>query len=510
MTLGSIVDRSRTLEPAARQSLLASGLADRPVRDVTHDSRAVHPDTVFVAIAGARADGAVFAADAVRRGAVAVAAARDPGLDPGTVWLPTTNPRLSLAELASIVHGDPSQELLLVGVTGTNGKTTTAYLLASVFDAAGLPSGRLGTVSFRVGPSPSDERDASHTTPEASDVQRFLREMVTRGCRACAMEVSSHALAQGRAEFLRFRAAIFTNLTRDHLDFHGDMTAYFAAKRRLFEMLPDDAPAVVNVDDPNGAELAAALPHVVTFGVDRPADVRPGPIAFTLEGLAFDVITPSGSLSIRSPLVGRPNVYNILGVVAAAIALGLDRAAIERGISALDLVPGRFQIVSRASDDVRVVVDYAHTDDALRHLLETARAVTAGRVMVVFGCGGDRDKSKRPLMGAVAARLADRVVLTSDNPRSEDPDRILDDIVRGLAPTVEPGAPLRAVTPFVREPDRRQAIDLAIRSAVPGDLVVIAGKGHEKYQVVGGRTLPFDDVDVARAALAHRRSASKV
>jgi UDP-N-acetylmuramoyl-L-alanyl-D-glutamate--2,6-diaminopimelate ligase len=494
----------------ANERLAASPLANSTVTTVTHDSRAVSRGAVFVAVPGLRTDGAKFASEAVKRGAIAIVAERDPGVSTDVPWLPVSNARVALAELAGVLYGHPSRELTLAGVTGTNGKTTTTYLLASVFDAAALPSGRLGTVSFRVGPSAADERDASHTTPEASEIQRMLREMVTRGCKACAMEVSSHALAQHRADELVFAVAIFTNLTRDHLDFHGDMSQYFAAKRRLFEMLPAGAAAVVNVDDPKGVELAETLPRVLTYAIDRAADVRATGIASTLQGLAFDVATPTGTLSIRSPLIGRPNVYNILGVVGAATALGLSPAAIERGIAALEGVPGRFQVVSTTTDNVQVVVDYAHTDDALKHLLETARTLTSGRIITVFGCGGDRDKTKRPLMGAVAARLSDFVVLTSDNPRSEDPGRILDDIMRGLSPTPEPGAPSRPRTAFVRQPDRRVAIDLAVRTAEPGDLVVIAGKGHERYQVIGDRTLPFDDVEVARAALVNRRSAPKV
>jgi UDP-N-acetylmuramoyl-L-alanyl-D-glutamate--2,6-diaminopimelate ligase len=398
----------------------------------------------------------------------------------------------------------------VVGVTGTNGKTTCAHLLAAVFDAAGLSSGRIGTVSFRVGPSAADEREASHTTPEAPDVQAMLARMLDRGCTACAMEVSSHALALHRVDGLRFAAAIFTNLTRDHLDFHGDMQRYFAAKRQLFTMLPDGAPAAVNVDDPRGQELAASLPRVVTYGLERPADVRARHVEYSLEGLAFDVETSKGALSIRSPLIGRPNVSNILAVVAAAVALDLPLNAIERGIAALDRVPGRFEVVSTSADDVRVVVDYAHTDDALKNLLETARPLASGRLVTLFGCGGDRDRSKRPLMGAVAGRLSDFVVLTSDNPRTEDPERILDEIVRGLDPTPEPGAPRRTGTPYLRIRDRREAIDRAVRAAQPGDLVLIAGKGHETYQVIGERALPFDDVEAARAALAQRRSASRV
>ncbi len=510
MTLGALLAAARTLAPGASALVEAAGRGETNVTGVTHDSRAVSRGTIFVAIRGLRADGATFAADAIKRGALAVVS-ESPAPDGASVpWLRTTDARLALAELAAIIHGHPSEALTLVGVTGTNGKTTTAYLLASVFDAAGLPCGRLGTVTFRVGPSPADEHDASHTTPEASDLERLLRDMVTRGCRACAMEVSSHALVLDRVAYLRFAAAIFTNLTRDHLDFHGDMQQYFAAKRRLFEMLPAGAPAIVNVDDPRGRELATSLPRVVTYGIDRDADVRAHDVHSSLEGLAFDVDTPRGPIAMRSPLVGRPNVYNILAAAAAALALDVPIDAIERGISALDHVPGRFQIVSTPTDDVRVVVDYAHTDDALKNLLETARPLAEGRVITVFGCGGDRDRTKRPLMGAVAARLSDLVVLTSDNPRSEDPQRIIDEVKRGLSPTPEPGAPARASTPSVTILDRRLAIEHAVRAARPGDLVLIAGKGHEKYQVIGDRTLPFDDVEVARTALGQRRAAPRV
>ena len=510
MTLGALVAAARTLAPDARARVEQSGRQTAAVATVAHDSRAVSPGSIFVAIRGQRADGAKFAADAVKRGAVAIVAESAAPAGFPVPWIKTTDARLALAELAAIFYGRPSDSLTVVGVTGTNGKTTTTYLLASVFDAAGMPCGRIGTVTFRIGSGAGDERDASHTTPEASEIQRLLREMVDRGSKACAMEVSSHALVLHRVANMRFAAAIFTNLTRDHLDFHGDMAQYFAAKRRLFEMLPAGAPAIVNVDDPKGAELAASLPRVTTFAIDRPADVRATHLHSSLEGLAFTVETPRGTIDMRSPLVGRPNVYNILGVVAAASALDLPARAIEEGIARLERVPGRFQIVSASTDDVRVVVDYAHTDDALKNLLETARPLSPGRLITVFGCGGDRDRTKRPLMGAVAGRLSDFVVLTSDNPRSEDPGRIIEEIKLGLAPAPEPGAPKRHTTPFATSPDRRLAIEQAIRSAKPGDLVIIAGKGHEKYQFIGDRTLPFDDVEAARAALGQRRAASKV
>jgi UDP-N-acetylmuramoyl-L-alanyl-D-glutamate--2,6-diaminopimelate ligase len=510
MTLGELVAAARTLAPDASAAVEAAGQAATEVTGVTHDSRSVTPGSVFVAIKGQQADGAEFAADAVARGAVAVVAEGSMTSVGAAPWLVADSARSALAELSAIVHGRPSDDLLVVGVTGTNGKTTTTYLMASVFDAAGLPCGRLGTVSIRVGASAGFERDASHTTPEASDLQGLLREMVTNGCRACAMEASSHALVLDRVAELRFSAAIFTNLTRDHLDFHGDMSRYFAAKRRLFDLLPDGAPAIVNIDDPRGEVLASAMNPVVTYAIDRPADVRAQALHSTLEGLAFEIDTPRGPIAIRSPLVGRPNAYNILGVVATAIALGLPTESIEQGITALECVPGRFQQVSGSTDDVRVVVDYAHTDDALKNVLETARALNPHRLISVFGCGGDRDRTKRPLMGAVAARLSDVVVLTSDNPRSEEPVRIIEDISRGLKPTSNPEEPRHETVQVLTVPDRRQAVEQAIRDAEPGDLVVIAGKGHEKYQVVGDRTLPFDDVEVARTALGQRRAASQV
>ncbi len=509
MTLGQLVASARTLAPDARTLIERSGRQQAPVSGVVHDSRAASTGAVFVAIRGQRSDGAEYAAAAISRGAVAVVAEVPAPASVAVPWIRTTDARLALAELAAILYGHPSERLTVVGVTGTNGKTTVTYLMASVFDAAQLPCGRIGTVSVRVGPRASDEQDASHTTPEASEVQRLLAEMAERGCKACAMEVSSHALVLQRVATVQFAAAIFTNLTRDHLDFHGDMQQYFEAKRRLFEMLPAGAPAIVNVDDPRGLELSRTQPRALTYAIDRPADVQAGALHSSLDGLLFEAKTPRGSITIQSPLVGRPNAYNLLAVVATAIALDLPTDAIETGLARLNRVPGRFQVVSEPGDDVRVVVDYAHTDDALKNLLETARSLATGRVITVFGCGGDRDRTKRPLMGAVAARLSDLVVLTSDNPRSEDPDRIIEEIKRGIVPPAQPGAPKRAGTPFVTLTDRRAAIEYAVLEAKPGDLVLIAGKGHEKYQVIGTRTLPFDDVEVAWGALGNRRAAGR-
>lgn len=510
MTLGALVAAARALAPDARHRVTRHGADAAQVTGVTHDSRAVTPGAVFVAIRGQRADGAAFVEAAQAAGAVAAVGEGEAPAGVTLPWISAPDARLALADLAAAFHGQPSDSLTVVGVTGTNGKTTTTYLLASVFDAAGWPCGRVGTVTVRTGPHPSDEVPASQTTPEASDVQRLLREMVTRGCRACAMEVSSHALVLERVAFTRFAAAIFTNLTRDHLDFHGDMQAYFAAKQRLFDLLPAGAPAILNIDDPRGAELAARVSHPVTFGISKAADVRPGAVQLSLDGIACDVTTPSGTLAVRSSLVGWPNVSNILGVVATAVSLGIPKDAIEAGLANLDGVPGRFQVVSGSTDDVRVVVDYAHTDDALKNLLETARPLTHGRLITVFGCGGDRDKTKRPLMGAVAARLSDLVVLTSDNPRSEDSARIVDDIKRGIVMPLDPAAPKRTGTPLLVHLDRRVAIEQAIRASQAGDVVLIAGKGHEKTQTIGAKVAPFDDVDVARSALSQRRAAPRV
>jgi UDP-N-acetylmuramoyl-L-alanyl-D-glutamate--2,6-diaminopimelate ligase len=492
---------------AFRSRVLAAG-ADANVSGVAYDSRSVTPGAVFVALRGANADGARFAPQAVAKRAIAVVAESPAPTGVAVPWIQVANARDALAALSAAFYRNPTEELALVGITGTNGKTTTSYILASIFEAAGIKCGRIGTIGYKVG---GREVDASRTTPEAPDLQQMFRGMLAQGCGACVMEVSSHALSLRRVDYLRFAAGIFTNLTRDHLDFHGDMEAYFQAKRRLFELLPDGAVGVINLDDRRGADMAAASRRPVTYAIEGAADVRPGPLTFSLDGLTFDIRTPRGAIHVRSRLVGRPNAYNIIAASAAAMALDLPFSAIEAGISAVEHVPGRFHVVSEPRDDVRVIVDYAHTDDALKNLLETARPLASARVITVFGCGGDRDRTKRPLMGAVAARLSDLVIVTSDNPRSEAPERIIEEIRRGIVMPAERVAPKgKHGTPSMAIVDRREAIEKAIREARPGDLVLIAGKGHEKYQVIGDRTLPFDDVDVARGALAKRRSGSRV
>jgi UDP-N-acetylmuramoyl-L-alanyl-D-glutamate--2,6-diaminopimelate ligase len=495
VTLQAVLE---TLAPVtAGGPALAAAASEARVTAVAYDSRRVAQGAVFVALRGLKADGALFAPQALARGAIAIVAETPPPDGVTAPWLTVADARLALALLADRFYEHPSRQMRVVGVTGTNGKTTTAYLLASILDAAGLAAGMLGTVAYRIG---GEEREASRTTPEAPDVQLLLREMIDRGCRSAVMEVSSHALSLKRVDAMRFAAGVFTNLTRDHLDFHADMEGYFAAKRRLFELLPRDAPGIVNADDPRAAALVEVCGRPITYGINRPADVTPGPIEIALGGLAFDIRTPRGAVAIRSRLVGRPNVYNILAATATAVALDVPADAIARGVKELAGVPGRFEVVSAPGDDVTVVVDYAHTDDALRNLLETARPLAPQRLITVFGCGGDRDRTKRPLMGMVAARLSDVVIVTSDNPRSEDPARIIEEIRRGIPPGS--GGPAREVLEVV---DRAEAIDRAVTMAGAGDVVLIAGKGHEKYQQIGGRVLPFDDGEAGRAALARRR-----
>jgi UDP-N-acetylmuramoyl-L-alanyl-D-glutamate--2,6-diaminopimelate ligase len=501
----------RALPAGAQQVRLDERVGATTIAGVAYDSRRAGPGVVFVALRGLRADGVAFAQDAIARGAVAVVAESPPPQGVTVPWIQVPDAREALAALAAEYFGRPSGQLTLVGITGTNGKTTTSYVLASIFEAAGLKCGRIGTVGYRIG---DREVEAARTTPEAPELQRMLRDMVSQRCAACVMEVSSHALSLKRAHHVRFAAAVFTNLTRDHLDFHRDMEEYFAAKLRLFQLLPDDGLGVVNMDDRRGAAFVAATRRPVTYAIDAAADVRPGPLTFTLDGLEFDVRTPRGTLHVRSRLVGRPNAYNILAALSTAMALDIPFGAIEAGITNLANVPGRFQLVSSPTDDVRVVVDYAHTDDALKNLLETARSLATGRIITVFGCGGDRDRTKRPLMGAVAARLSDLVVVTSDNPRSEPAAAIIEEIKRGIVVpadrTPAKGTPGPRATPYLAIVDRREAIERAVTEARRGDLVLIAGKGHEKYQVIGDRVLPFDDVEAARAALDRRRTGSRV
>ena len=492
-TLQELVEQVGLTDSASRPR--GSAIA---VSGVAYDSRAIKGGEIFVAVKGANHDGASFANDARARGAAAVVSQEEAPANWPMPWVRVDDARVALARLAKAFYGNPSRELLVVGTTGTNGKTTTTYLIEAVLREAGIPCGRVSSVSYRIR---DDIRAAERTTPEAPDLQCMLRGMVDTGDQGCALEVSSHALELKRTEGVEFNAAVFTNLTRDHLDFHGDMTEYFAAKRRLFDALDVRAPSVINVDDKFGRQLVASVSRPVTYALDAQADVRPDRIELSDNGMVLDVRTPRGTLSLRSRLLGRSNAYNIVAAAALGTALTLPFRAIERGLASVERVPGRMELVSHLSDDVRVIVDFAHTDDAMKGLLEAARELTTGRLITVFGCGGDRDRTKRPLMGTVAGRLSDLVVVTSDNPRSEEPEAIVRDVESGL---------MTGDSEWVKVLDRAEAIGFAVREARPGDLVVVAGKGHERYQTVQDRTLPFEDAVVVRQALARRRTESRV
>jgi UDP-N-acetylmuramoyl-L-alanyl-D-glutamate--2,6-diaminopimelate ligase len=476
------------------------GAPPTSVSSITGDSRRVEPGGCFVAVPGFKQDGRRFIADAVGRGAAVVVTEGEPIADLSVAQVLVPSVRVSLAQLAGAFYGHPSRQLTLVGITGTNGKTTTSYLVEALLRARGLATGVIGTIQYVLG---DETRPAGQTTPEALELQAMLAHMRDHGVRGVAMEVSSHALALARAEGLALDVALFTNLTQDHLDFHGTLESYRLAKRHLFELLaasPKRArTAVVNGDDPAGASMVNGLDlTVLAFGLGPSANVRAVEHASSLEGIGMTVDTPRGRVALTSPLIGEHNVMNLLGAVGAGLALGLEPPAIATALAAVGTVPGRFEQV-RAGQPFLVVVDYAHTPDALERVLTTARKLTRGRLAVVFGCGGDRDRGKRPLMGGIAARLSDRVWVTSDNPRSERPGAIIDEIVGGVR---KAGV---AESRYATEPDRTAAIRAALDWARPGDTVVIAGKGHETYQVVGTDVLPFDDRDVARRILSGRQ-----
>jgi UDP-N-acetylmuramoyl-L-alanyl-D-glutamate--2,6-diaminopimelate ligase len=465
---------------------------DLEILDLAYDNRRVRPGTLFFCVPGMTRDGHEFAADAIERGAAALVVERELRLGVPEVKVPSV--REAMAPAAARFNGDPSATLQVVGVTGTNGKTTTAFLTRALLEADGRQTGLLGTVKSVIG---GTEHEVERTTPEAIDLQRDFRRMLDGGDVACAIEVSSHALELHRADAIHFRAAVFTNLTQDHLDFHPTMEEYFLAKRRLFTD-GRSAAAIVNADDDYGSRLAselAAAGGVVTFALDRDADYRAVDVHTDLTGSRYRIETPDGSAEVRTALRGTFNVYNVLAALAAVRSLGVSLDSAVAALETAGLVPGRFEPVD-AGQPFAVLVDYAHTPDSLENVLRAARGLLSDngtRLHVVFGCGGDRDRGKRPLMGEIARRLADHVIVTSDNPRSEDPEAIISEILAGSGHDVEHNA------------DRREAIAAAIASADAGDVVVIAGKGHEQGQEFKeGRKVPFDDVAVAREALTAR------
>lgn len=460
-----------------------------PVGAVVYDSRRASQGSLFVAIRGLAADGNRFIEAARRKGAVAVASEEPP--HPGIPWLRVPDARVALALLSAANLGNPAASCDLVGVTGTNGKTTTTVLIHEVLRAVGDTPGLVGTLHYKVG---DQVVDSARTTPESSDLQGLFRKMVDAGCRRVVMEVSSHALALERVAGCTFRVAVFTNLTRDHLDFHGTMDGYFAAKRRLFaERLAADGTAILNADDDRVEDLRAASGgRVWTYSIDGPADLRVRNLRLDLDGARYSVDTPEGEVVIESRLLGRFNVSNTLAALGAVLALGVPKAIAARVLGELPGVPGRLERIDMGQP-FAVVVDYAHTDDGMKQLLETVRNLRPRRILTVLGCGGDRDRTKRPLMGMVAARLSDQVFVTSDNPRSEPPEVIAEEILRGISTAQR--SHVRTIL------DRRDAIEAALAMAGPGDAVVIAGKGHETTQTIRDRVTPFDDRVVAREIL---------
>jgi UDP-N-acetylmuramoyl-L-alanyl-D-glutamate--2,6-diaminopimelate ligase len=487
---------------------------DPIVRGVSHDSRAVTAGDVFVALRGAQADGHDFLGQALALGAVAVVVeALPPGLDlRGRPAIVVADTRRALAALATRFYGEPSAELTLIGVTGTNGKTSTTYLVESILGRAGRSVGLIGTVESRFG---GKHRRALNTTPESLDLQMSLRDMRNRGAEAVVMEVSSHGLELGRVDGCQFGVGAFTNLTQDHLDFHGTMAAYLAAKELLFtRYLAKGGLAVINVDDPAGPGLARSAARagaaVVRVSRGAEAEVRLEAADVRMQGTRARIVLPSGRLELEVPLLGDFNLENVLVACGIASALGVARDAIAAGVAACPQVPGRVERVGAVdAAQPTVLVDYAHTPDAVDKLLRTLRPLTRGRLVCVFGCGGDRDRAKRPLMAAAVARGCDLAVATSDNPRSEDPLAILRDVEGGLQglERVAPEALGSAQRAYALVVDRRAAIALALALARPDDTVVIAGKGHEDYQIIGGERLPFSDCDEARRALARRGTA---
>jgi len=471
------------------------GDLETEIPGLAYDSRKVSPGFVFVAVRGMQTDGNQFIPQAIVKGAGGIVSSLPPNEAIAVPWVQVHDEREALACLAANFYCHPTTELQLIGITGTNGKTTTAYIVESVLRAAGHMAAVLGTIEYR---GPGIHYAAERTTPESPDLQDFFRRVADAGWRYAVMEVSSHAIELKRASGLRFDVAVFTNLSRDHLDFHGDMRSYFAQKKKLFQGLNGITPRVLvlNHDDPHYRDLRSIDPtRVISYGMESAADIYPLEHDFRWGGTDAIYKTPMGNMEIHSTLVGTPNLYNIGAAIGVAAALGIPADAVGRGIEALPNVPGRFELIQRGQP-FRVIVDYAHTDDALEKVLKSAREFTSGQLIVVFGCGGDRDRSKRPLMGAVAANNSDYAIVTSDNPRSEDPASIIGEIEQGLKHAgASPGSNYAVCV------DRREAIRLAFDRARTGDTVVVAGKGHETYQTIGKQSFVFDDRVVASELL---------
>ena len=483
MKLGELLERVQPVEMGVDRNTEITSLA--------YDSRRVDKGCVFFAVHGEKTDGHLFIDEAIRRGAVAIVSEREAPSGLAAQWIRVGKIRRALSEAARRFYDDPDLKLRLIGITGTNGKTTTAYLLNSIFEAAGTQTGMFGTIEYRLG---TRTVSASNTTPESLDLVTYFHELAAHGAPVAILEVSSHALAQERVWGLHFSVAVFTNLTRDHLDYHHDFEQYFAAKQRLFEGLGTSPPelAVINLDDSWSRRLLALPnPRRITYGLESKADVSVRRHSHSRSMLSATFATPQGELEIESPLLGRANLLNMLAATATAVGLEIPAEHIQSGLRRLTAVPGRFEKIDEGQPFL-VIVDYAHTDDALQNVLEAARELTGNRLMVVFGCGGERDRTKRPVMGEIAGRLSDLAVLTSDNPRSEDPILIMNDVLVGLQ---------RTGRRYIAEVDREVAVRKALAEAREGDVVILAGKGHETYQVLKDKTVPFDDRKVARQVL---------
>ncbi|MBZ5726926.1 MAG: UDP-N-acetylmuramoyl-L-alanyl-D-glutamate--2,6-diaminopimelate ligase [Acidobacteriia bacterium] len=485
MNLGEILSGVRLKQP------LSPALASAQVEGLDYDSRRVSPGFLFFAFPGSRSDGRHFAQDALERGAVAVASESHAPPEMASSWVQVEHGRQALALAARNFYGNPDQRVSLTGITGTNGKTTTSYLIDSILRAAGHTTALIGTIEYHLA---GRVLPAVNTTPESLDLMRLFAALERAGGTHATLEVSSHALALGRTYGLHFHTAVFTNLTRDHLDFHGTMDHYFAAKQMLFEGAGAPPPrfAVLNRDDEFTRRIKIhPKTEVLWYGLGQEPSLRARHISSGFQGLRFDVQFRKLRFAVESALIGKINVYNILAACGAGLSYGISPETVARGIADLRAVPGRFERVDQGQPFV-VVVDYAHTDDALRNVIAVARGLNPKRVITLFGCGGDRDRTKRPLMGKAAAEASDFVVLTSDNPRSEDPLAIMNDALVGIR---------RVDVPHIVEPDRAAAIARALNEAREGDIVILAGKGHETYQVLKDQTIAFDDRAVAREVL---------
>lgn len=475
-----------------------SGNEEEEILGISHSSKKIQPGFLFAALKGEKTDGFRFIQEALLKGAAAFLSEKPKPQNFDKGWIHTPDARETLALCSANFYSHPSEHMKIVGITGTKGKTTLTYLLEEILKKAQFLTGVIGTISYR---GPNMEVTAERTTPEAPDLQRMLNEMLTNGATHCLIEVSSHALDLKRVMGIGFDAAVFTNLSGDHLDYHHSMEKYFEAKKKLFFLNKKKRIAVVNSDDPWGKKLIADIPiGVVTYGLDPTAIIRAEKYKFSKEGIELCVNYPGGTLSLVSPLLGKPNLYNILASVATALTLNIPQPAIKEGITSLQGVPGRFEKIKN-SFGFFIFVDYAHTDDALRNLLKTVREQNPRRILLVFGAGGDRDKTKRERMGKVAGALADWTIITSDNPRSEDPLVIISEIEKGLKKTGE--------KKYEIQPDRKEAIKRALSLGKKGDFILVAGKGHENYQIIGDKIIPFNDVEVIREIL-QKMEATKI